>query len=276
MRIESAGGRISAAIVLILLGRIDTHGQAAFDAAVVKRSDPRTLSAVVPGVPLPGGRWSAQRATLALVLQVTYEMPLDRIIGLPDWATTERYDITAKAKTNVAPSELRNMAKTLLAERFGLRVRPGERSGTVYAIAKHDERRPLRSGLRQSSCDANEALRAAEGAGKKAVNPCGAEAIRPLGGGALRLQMRGRTLLDLVTFSGARADFDAPIVDRTGLTGTLDIDLEFQPGPVQDKSESGYAWFGTALEEQLGLKIERRTEIVDVLIIEALRRPVVD
>jgi len=123
-------------IVWLVLVQIDTHAQAAFDAAVVKRSDPRTSSAVVPGVPLPGGRWSAQRATLASILQFTFEIPVNRIVGLPDWARTERYDIAAKAKTNVAQSELRNMAKTLLAERFGLRTRIDKRDGTIYAIVR--------------------------------------------------------------------------------------------------------------------------------------------
>ena len=267
---------VSIAIVLVLLIQIDSHGQAAFDAAVVKRSDPRTSSAVVPGVPLPGGRWSAQRATLASILQFTYEIPVSRIVGLPDWARTERYDIAAKAKTNVAQSELRNMAKTLLAERFGLRIRIDKRDGIIYAILRKDEREPLGSGLRQSSCDANEALRSAQATGAKAVNPCGGETISALAGGALRLQLRGRPLSNLVTISGTRADFDSPLEDRTGLTGTFDIDLEFQPGPFQVDSASAYAWFGTALEEQLGLKIERRNEFVDVLVIEALQRPVID
>ena len=267
---------VSIAIVLLLLVQIDAHGQAAFDAAVVKRSDPQTSSAVVPGVPLPGGRWSAQRATLASILQFTFEIPVNRIVGLPGWARTERYDIAAKAKSNVAQSELRNMAKTLLAERFGLRTRIDKRDGTIYAILRKDESAPLRPGLRQSSCDANEALRSAEVAGTKPLNPCGTETISALGGGALRLQLRGRPLSNLVTISGARADFDSPLEDRTGLTGTFDIDLDFQPGPFQADSASAYAWFGTALEEQLGLRIERRIEIVDVLVIEALQRPAID
>jgi uncharacterized protein (TIGR03435 family) len=270
-----ARSAVGAAILLLVLVQSSAHGQAAFDAAVVKRSDPRTSSAIVPGVPLPGGRWSAQRATLASILQFTFEIPVNRIVGLPEWARTERYDITAKADTNAAPSELRNMAKTLLADRFGLRTRIDKRGGTIYAIVRKDERAPLRPGLRQSSCDANEAFRLAESAGTTAVSPCGKETINRLDGGALRLQLRGRPLSNLVTISGARADFESPLEDRTGLTGTFDIDLDFQPGPMAD-SPSAYPWFGTALEEQLGLRIERRIEIVDVLVIEALQRPVTD
>jgi uncharacterized protein (TIGR03435 family) len=266
---------VSLAIVLSLLIRSDTHGQAAFDAAVVKRSDPGTLSAVLPGVPLPGGRWSAQRATLALILRATYEIPLDRIIGLPAWARSERYDIVAKASTNAAQSELQSMAKTLLAERFGLRARLDKRGGAVYAIVKKDERKPLGSGLRQSSCDANESIRF-DATAQRLANPCGTETISPLTGGALRFQLRGRTLSDLLTLSGARAEYSLPIADRTGLTGTFDIDLEFQPGSFSVSPTSGYASFGTALEEQLGLKLERRNEFVDVLIVETVERPVID
>jgi uncharacterized protein (TIGR03435 family) len=77
-----------------------------------------------------------------------------------------------------------------------------------------------------------------------------------------------------VTFTGARRDYDAPLVVGTGLTGTFDIDLEFQPDPLQ--LNSMYPSFGVALEEQLGLKIERRTGLVDFLIVEALDRPVVN
>lgn len=265
------------AVVATLLGAIDVRAQSSFEAASVKPSDQRARSAVVPGMPLPGGRWSAHRATLALILRSTYDLPLDRFVGLPDWALTERFDIVARAKTNVPAHELRSMAKRLLAERFGLRVRIGHRDASVYAITRINDEGGLKAGLLPSSCNANQSMPSGTPSATGKPNPCGTELISRLEGGGLRLQLRGRQLMDLVTLSGARADFDAPLVDRTELVGTFDIDFSFQPPDVvQPGGLSTAPSFTTALSEQLGLKVQRRTEIVEILIIEALERPALD
>jgi uncharacterized protein (TIGR03435 family) len=65
-----------------------------------------------------------------------------------------------------------------------------------------------------------------------------------------------------------------PIVDRTGLVGKFDIDLEWAP---RGRSEAGLGVpFDVAVERQLGLRFERRTEPVDVLVIEHVTMPSVD
>jgi uncharacterized protein (TIGR03435 family) len=267
---------LSIVIIATLLGVRDVRAQAAFEAAVVKRSDLRAQTAVVPGMPLPGGRWSAQRATLATIIRSTYGFAPNRIVGLPDWASTVRYDILAKAKTNVASSELQNMAKQLLAERFGLKVRIDPRIGTVYAMLRVNQL-DLPPGLRQSSCDANKEMREQTTRSTTGeVNPCGTEFISRLDNGALRYQMRGRPLINLLTFTGAREEIGSPIVDRTELQGTFDIDLTFQSISIHIDSPSAAPSLVTAMAEQLGLKFERRTETVEFLIVEAIHRPKLD
>ena len=85
----------------------------------------------------------------------------------------------------------------------------------------------------------------------------------------------GLTFVLVITSISAQApiaplkfDVDRPVVNRTGLTGTLDFDLEWAPGPDAD----GVSVF-TAVQEQLGLRLEPSTAPLDVVVIDSARRP---
>lgn len=84
-------------------------------------------------------------------------------------------------------------------------------------------------------------------------------------------------MADFLIWTGARSEIDYPIVERTGLVGRFDIDLEFVP---QDDSARNDIRIGlpfiVAVEEQLGLRFEPRVEALDVLVVDGIAKPSLD
>ena len=68
--------------------------------------------------------------------------------------------------------------------------------------------------------------------------------------------------------------FDAPVLDRTGLSGQYDYDLDFVSNPLA--ADPAGTSLPTALREQLGLRVERRRAPMDVMVIESAERPTND
>src|SRR5688572_29327906 len=128
--------RLTAALTLSLT--VSLNAQDTFDVASVKKSDPSDFSDLIPGLFQPPGQWSARRATLLMLLRSAYDLPTDRITGLPPWAQLERFDIGAKADPATPPQQLRVMAQRLLADRFGLRAHwePRQRQVHTLVVAK--------------------------------------------------------------------------------------------------------------------------------------------
>jgi len=263
---------VVAVALLTLTGRPAAQGT--FDAASIKRSDPKSTAAVVPAMFFPGGRWSAQRATLAMILRSAYELTSNRMVGLPGWAASERFDIVAVAAAGTPPAQLPAMARQLLAERFGLRAHIEQQVDEVYALVRANAAGALGPGLRRAAagCDPPEEPPPADAAG---AYPCPGR-IAKLAGGAFRYELRNRPLGDFLILSGARSEVGdgTPIVDRTGLTGRFDIDLEFvEQSAIVERTAQPGAPLAVAVVEQLGLRFEKRQEPVDVLVIERVTMP---
>jgi len=269
------GGLFVAAV--LSLG-VPVSAQETFDAAAIKRSKAGDATDVVPAVFLPGGRWSAHRATLSMILRSAYGLPSNRILGMPVWANSERFDIVAKAASNTALQQMQVMAQQLLAERFGLRAHVAQRVTEVYALVRAKASGALGPGLRPStaSCQSADASGGALSARIDSI-PC-REEIKGLDGGARRYQWRDRPLTDFLIMSGARTEIGDPVVDRSGLTGRFDIDLEFAPQSAilgRTTPEIGVS-LAVAVVDQLGLRFERRREPFDVLVIEHVTMPSFD
>ena len=91
-----------------------------FEVASIKPSNPAEPGP--SGMPV-GGRFIASNATLRQLVAMAYDLPESRIDGGPDWQTSRRFDVEAKAKEPVAGlSAMQPMLRTLLADRFHLRV----------------------------------------------------------------------------------------------------------------------------------------------------------
>jgi uncharacterized protein (TIGR03435 family) len=277
---------------LAALAVATTHAQVpaatalSFEVAAIKRSGP-PITSVLPGSStfmrtLPGGRWSVQNMTLGLMLELTHERFPQQLIGGPAWLYTERFDIVAKTAGGASEQQITAMAKQLFADRFALRTHTEQRMLAVYALVLARRDGKLGQGLRQTSvdCDAIAAARQRGEPFPRAANgsplPCGGTRMNIVSG-VRQLRMNGQPLVNVFTLSGVR--LDRPLLNRTGLTGRFDIDLDYVP-------EAAFAQGATpptdgqpplqAIQNQLGLKVERRNEMVDVLVIDHAEMPTLD
>jgi len=176
-------------------------------------------------------------------IRAAYGVQPNRILGGPDWLTSERYDIVAKAASFVPKARLMLMLQTLLEDRFQLKLHRETKELPIYALVV-----------------------AKNGAKIHAGKPDGETEI---GGGAHLIDSRGMTMKAL---AGALSSFspqvDLPVFDMTGLAGVFDVTFDLE---MDDKSsgdaDAGQSIF-TALQEQLGLKLEPRKGPLEILVIE--------
>lgn len=234
----------------------------AFDAASVKRSDTAEPGG---GVGLRRGGYAATNALLRTIVAHAHEMKRAFVLGGPDWIDSERYDISARASGDPTEEELYAMVRGLLTDRFRLVVHEETRQLPVYALvlARSDGR--LGPSLKQSTPDC-----AAAG------NPCGLNSTGFTNGGGV-VVTKGRTIRDLASTLGGMLDRN--VVDSTGLSGTYEIDLKWGPDDVRAGADAAIADMPpifTAIQEQLGLKLQPTRGPVVVLVIDSVQRPARD
>ena len=191
----------------------------------------------------------------------------DQLVGGPAWIGSDRFDVAAKTGGEPAgPNQLPMMLRSLLRDRFRLRVHAETRPLPAYrlVVARRDGR--LGPGLRESTIECP-----AAGA---AANPepdswCG---IRATGG-----VITGRAVptAQLGANLGGYPTVDRFVTDRTGLTGRYDFILVYSPGflePGDAVPATGPSLF-TALTEQLGLSLQPETVVGPVLVIDSIEKP---
>jgi uncharacterized protein (TIGR03435 family) len=268
--------------VMLSVAQLSAQGPA-FDVASVKVSPPVPPGGVrVITGSAQGGRWLSQNAPFIDILRNVYpEYRLrGQIAGAPDWMSRTRFDIDARADGSPTRAQMVEMMKQLLAERFSLKVHAEQREIDVYALTVARRDRQLNRGLRPSTVDC-EAVAAARAKGDSPVGPGGRPLCIALSAeqpnGTVRVGGAGALMTHLISMiQGALRE---PIVDRTGLTGRYDLDLEFNPelGSLRDGAPGGPgSSIFTAVQEQLGLRLELRKEPMGVLVIDHVEMPTPD
>jgi uncharacterized protein (TIGR03435 family) len=240
---------------------------------------------------LPGGRYAWTNTTLENLIGTAYQrggFDSSEIIGGPAWLDKDRFDVVAHA-TAVPPSDpdgfpsaLFEMIRAVLADRFKLQLHDEMRERPVYALvlARTDGR--LGPRLTKSTTDCAAVLRD-EVAGKKVelttrgVRPCA------VGGPQGRMQAAGLTIDQLANV--LRRVVNRPVINRTGLSGAFDWDLEYnpefvlplpcEPAPVGTPANERPTVF-TAVQEQLGLRLESTRVPVRVLVVDRAEQPTPD
>jgi uncharacterized protein (TIGR03435 family) len=245
----------------------------AFEAATIKPTDPaRTQGSIGLN---QGGSFQARAITLRELIQFAYDLGYfavdQRIVGGPKWIGGARFDLDAKPDDQTAseffkmpikkqlPTQ-RVMVRALLADRFHLRL--------------HHETRVLPVLI----------LVPAHG-GPKLTTAANAESDEPFGpdGPPGNWKAEGVSMEGLASGLSSLSDVDGRIVvDKTGLKGKFDFTLKWTPdNPAADqagvdsgaKPDPSAPSLFTALEEQLGLKLEASKEPVDVLVIDSAELP---
>ena len=268
-----------AALVGSIAGALaaQTPASPAFEVASIKPNKSGNSGWLM--APQPGGRVVAENVPLRALIQAAYQLRAFQVLGGPGWLDTERFDIAAKAAGNPNPNEMLPMLRTLLAERFKLAVHTETREQPIYALTLSLSDGKLGSRLRASDANCAAAARNAlpTRADPNRPPPCGDFRMS-----AGRLIATGMSMEHLALRLSERVN--RPVQDRTALAGVFDLDLEFsadqlhQPGPPGANANPGPAdpsapSLFTALQEQLGLKLESTRGPVEILVIDHVEQP---
>jgi uncharacterized protein (TIGR03435 family) len=260
----------------------------AFEVASVK---PNRSGGLGVQIDTPAGdRFTATNVPLRDLIVFAYDVQGLRLVGGPDWIRSERFDIVAKAEQPFPawspvgpPMALLQMVRTLLADRFGLVVHQETRELPAYALLVAREDRKFGPEIAASKLECEAGARAGRGGPPPPSAPgqprCGMM-ISPgqmLVGGAPMAQ-----------FATILSNFVQRVVlDRTQLPGTFDFRLSWTPdripqgppppgAPALPPVDPNGASLFSALQEQLGLKLEATRAPLEVLVIDRVERPAAD
>lgn len=240
-----------------------------FDVVSVKRN--RSGDANSQTRPRPGGGLQVTNNTLRQMIRNAYQREDYLIVGGPSWVGSERFDIVGTAAGDVTFDVMQRRMKALLADRFRLVVREETRQMPVYEMTRRSADR-LGPQLRPSTIDCRPTT---TGAARPApIVPPGAPAGEPPLCG-----IRRRNGLVLVA-GGPMEEFSRAlsgmlgqtVVDRTGITGTVDLTLTWDA----DLTAGGGVSLFAAAPEQLGLRLEASRGPVSVLVIDRAELPAED
>jgi uncharacterized protein (TIGR03435 family) len=196
-----------------------------------------------------------------------YPVPIER---LPSWADSERYTIEAKSQENAAAGIMRGpMLQALLEDRFALKIHRETREGRVYMVTA------AKGGLKLQAfgggCTPVEFVHPAATAPQ---NPC--LESRHANGPNITIDIPGMDLDSFLWYLGAfngSARFDGPVLNKTGLTGYFHFHLEFLDPSDPNSEDAQFPPIITALEQQLGLKVEAGKGPHQYLVVDRLERP---
>lgn len=280
VRLASVVAACGITFVLFTTGRLNSAYQdettrPAFEVASI-RPDKRT-DGPTPGGVLPGGKFFATRWNLRELIQYAYHVEPYRLSGGPGWVDSEGYTIEAKAEPGaIAPGaldrakihQLALMLQSLLANRFHLKVHRETKEGPIYALllAKGGPR------LQEVKGDC----------------PAEASPSNPRCGDFTRFSGRGFVIgprVSVLDLAELLSGFivNQPVVDKTGIKGNFNINLQWTPdrfrnqeGPTGGREPgpdpNGPSLF-TAIQEQLGLRLEAQKGPIEFLVIDSADRP---
>lgn len=237
----------------------------------------------------PGGRFTATNVPVRDLIRSAYQVQPFQLVGGADWIGTERFDITAKAEGEItmAPpgtvGPMQWMLRSLLAERFKLVAHEEERELPIYSLIFARTDKKLGPKLQVSTIDCQGIINAARGGGPPAIPPPTASG-RPTCGmrvGPGQIMAGGFPMSNLANALAPMVQ--RYVIDRTGLTGNYDMEVAFTPEQMPQGGGANAPNFDpngpsiyTALQEQLGLKLDSQRGPVKVLVIDSVERPTED
>ena len=252
-----------------LLAQVPTSPKPTFEITSV---EPNRSGATNASVNIqPGGRLTGTNQTVRNLIRNAWFLQPYQIAGGPDWISTDRFDILAKiADADMGPDwrprpeDMMLRIQSLLEERFKLVTHRETQDLPAYALltARADGR--LGDKMRRHIGECGSYDRPASNGQNCGTNMNASPQIARTTGIGISMETFARNLAS----TAGRV-----VVDRTGLTGLFDLDLEFTPDQAADTT--GASLF-TALQEQLGLRLEAQRAPVDVLVIDSVAQPTPD
>ncbi len=234
-----------AATVTLLATLCSAQPPVKFEAASIRRNLSGSMNTQIS---TSGGRLTITNASLKTLIRNAYDILGFQVTGGPGWLDSDMYDISATTGEpgKMSPETFRLALKALLADRFSLKVHEETREASAYILL------PAKSGP------------------KLVANSTGVEPGINTSKGLGRARMKGAREPIAVLASNLANQTGRYVIDRTGLTGFWDWTLEWDPDPNAD---SQLPSLFTALQEQLGLRLEGQKGPVPMLVIDSVEKP---
>ncbi len=239
-----------AGVVALAIGGIFGESLPSFEVASVKPFD-RTGQVGHGSIAVSGPRVTMTGYTLSALIQYAYDVRAYQISGGPGWIASDGYTIAAKAEGDATPetAEIRKMLQSLLADRFGLKLHRETKDARVYLLL------PARTGAK----------------------------LTPSAARRTTMQMgAGHLMMAKVTTSQMASVLSSvlsrPVLDQTGMAGEFDFALESpdinmgRMPPPAEEAPPGPSIF-TAVQEQLGLRLEPSRGPIETLVIDGAVKP---
>ena len=215
------------------------------------RPNPDGLSAPLNIGPKSFG---ARGMSLGVLIEWAYDVRDFQVTGGPDWLQSASYDVRAVAADSTSASQMRLMLRGLLADRCHLQLHRETKEFSVYALTVN------KNGPK---------LQATKGTSRNNIQ------IRSgtLSGSGAPMTTLAKALTVLV---------EGPVLDKTGLDGNYDFKLEYDPSTIYSRDVAlgnppalvvGASSFFTALQEQLGLRLDSQKGPLEILVIDHLEKP---
>jgi uncharacterized protein (TIGR03435 family) len=235
--------RVFAPLLLICVAGVAASQTPEFEAASAKPNHCGTSPA---GMRLSGSQLTIANVPLQRIAGAAFSIGEDRIDSLltgPDWMLTECYDITAKLPPGAAMAQLPPMLQALLKARFGMTFHRETREVPAYALIM------AKSGLK-------------------------AQPAKPEGRTGFRIRP-GHIESESATMAGLTDKLsrlaDRPVVDKTSLTGKYEFRFDWAPDPTLSDANSNASLY-TAIQEQLGLRLEAQKEPMEVIVLDQISK----
>jgi uncharacterized protein (TIGR03435 family) len=225
-------------IILATLA-VSAFGQSAFEVVSIKPAPPGVRNMGIGRG--PGGGMNAYNVPLKFLITYAYDVRDFQVSGGPGWADSERYDVSAKPESRASQEQLKLMLQTLLADRFKLVLHRETRQLPVYELIVGKGGPKLKE--------------SAEGASPSLLTDG-----KSITASKVTMPMFIRLLSQLLGRS---------VLDKTGLAGNYDFKLEWTPDEAEGDGPSVF----TAIQEQLGLKLDSQKGPVETLVIDHAEKP---
>ena len=222
----------------------------AFEVAVIKPADPNDHS---QGFHLDGHRVSIENMKMTSLICFAYSVQKAQIVNAPQWFDEQPWDIDGVPDAEGKPNwhQYRRMLQKLLSARFGLVMHPDKRELSVLALTV------LKGGPKlETSKSDPDALSDSTGHGI---------------GASQTMKFTNETMTDFAQTLQLMGD--KPVVDQTGLSGRYDFTLLWTPDAMRATEPDAAPPLFTAVQEQLGLKLEATRTPTDVFVIDAATKP---
>ncbi len=190
------------------------------------------------------------------LIQVAYGIHRKQVVGGPTWLDEDRYDIDGIADVAGEPNtkQMKEMLQKLLADRFQLKYHREKKELTIYAITVGKSGAKLTKSVSDPNTVPDE-----QGNGDST---------------GLAVRYTNYSMADLAENLQGMGQ-ERPVVDQTGIAGRFDFTLKWLPDAWQNQNNDPNAapGLGTALQEQLGLKLQPTKALVDVFVIDHVEPP---